>query len=122
MSKAYIKGPEITVLTTAAVAQWARVKLAISSSGQITAATADGSNKGEAVAMEAIASGYVGRVLMMSSGCVVPMIASAGIVAGAKCYATASGKIDDTGSVLCCRAIEAATNDGDVIYTVPLDA
>lgn len=122
MSKAYIDGPEITISATAAIAQWDRVKLAVSSTGQITGSVAGASDKGEAVAMEAIASGYLGRVLMMSSGAIVPMKASAGIVAGAKCYATASGKIDDAGSVVVCRALEAATNDGDVIWTVPVDA
>lgn len=122
MSKAYIEGPEITVSATAAIAQWDRVKLAVSSTGQITASVAGASDKGEAVAMEAISSGYLGRVLMMSAANVVPMKASAAITAGAKVYATANGKIDDTGSVVVARALEAATNDGDVIWTVPTDA
>ena len=101
--------------TSAAVAQWARVKLEAGG----TVVTAGLAEKEIGVATrEAFASGDIIDVQMVSAPGTVKMIAIEALAVAAPVYTETSGKVQDTAqatSYLVGIALNAAAADGDIV-------
>lgn len=108
----YVETPCKGYKASAAIAQYLRVKL---SSGKVAAAGIAEDWIGTAE-QDAFADGDLLSVRLRSAQGTQKMVAAGAVTAGARVYAAASGKIDDTVSTeLVGIALEAAAADGDVI-------
>lgn len=100
-----------------AIGQYLRVKtpgaLALAGASDVAIGTAEES---------AFASGDVIAVRLANAQGTRKMVAAGAISAGSVVYAAADGQVDDTGTVIQGRALEAATNAGDIIEVMPLGA
>lgn len=105
---------------SAAIAQYARVVMA--SAGTISTAGLTDQDIGIAT-REAFESGDVVNVDLTSKPGTHYAIAAGSITAGAKVYTAADGKVSATAaetSFLRGRAMESASDDGDVIEILPM--
>lgn len=105
----------------AAIGQYERVKF--DSDGRVTQAGLADQDIG--VAMDAaFAAGDAISVKLRNAPGTVPMIAIEALTNGALVYTEANGKVQDTAAstaFLVGRALEAATNDGDIIEVLRFD-
>jgi hypothetical protein len=114
----YVVGPTRSFTAGAAIGQHLRVSL---SAGKLAAAGANTQDIGTLVEAS-FADGDVRAVHLANAQGTCKMVASAAVTAGALVYAAASGKVSATKtSILIGRALEAATNDGDIIEVMRFD-
>jgi hypothetical protein len=101
--------------TAVAISAFRRVK--VDSNGLISVAS--GTETAIGVVVEDVAASGYGTVQLFGCGTIM-LTASAAIARGASLYATASGKVDDTGThSLGYQSLIAATADGDIIECAP---
>lgn len=117
----FVDGPNKSFKTSAAIAKYARVKLA--SDGTISTAVLADVEIGIAQ-QDAFASGDIVTVRLRNASGTQKAIALAAIVAGANVYSAAAGKVSvsASGAFNLGKAMEAATASGDIIeimYATP---
>lgn len=107
----YVETPTKTFNAGGAIAQHLRVTY---TGGALAVAGADDAGIGT-MENPSFASGDKVSVRLATAQGTRKMVASAAITSGVDVYAAASGKVASVGSVYIGKAMEAATNDGDVI-------
>lgn len=117
----YVDGPTKSFVASAAIAQFARVKVA--SDGTISTAVLADIEIGIAL-QPAFAAGDVVTVRLRNASGTQKAIAAAAITAGAGVFSAAAGKVSvsATGAYRLGTALETAAADGDIIeimYATP---
>lgn len=113
----YVETPTKTFRAGGALGQYLRVKtptaLALAGASDVSLGVTES---------PAFASGDLVAVRLANAQGTRKMVALDAITAGSVVYAAANGKVSATGSIIEGRALEASTNDGDVIEVMPLGA
>jgi hypothetical protein len=115
----FVNGSEKTFVAGAAIGQYLRVTL---STGKLALAGVSDEDLGVTVRASFAANQYQPVRLRTASG-TTPYTASKSINQGADVYTAANGKISDSqasGALLVGMALEAASNDGDIIEVLPI--
>lgn len=116
----YVDTCEKSYTADTAIGQYIRVKPGAAAGGVAIAGLTD-----RAIGVTrnaAISAGDAVAVILFSKQGTIPMVANAAIARGAQIYGTANGKVDDAdggSAVIHGIALEAATNQNDVIEVLP---